>query len=358
MIFPPPFDEDEEEALGQIIYKSSQTAKSYAEAKANGTMQYRLIPEPVPSIVMPADLHKSALLETEVNFLAITDQTTKMNDSEAGAKIAQKRLEQAKQFSQTAEAFAEAKAKQTVHYRLIPETVPSIPMPAKLHKSAHLAITDQITKMNDSEADAKIAQKRLKQAKREINAEVGSDGPPKKIVRQVCSAKECTNNAIGGGICAKHGATRRSCKHEGCTNYSVKGGVCKRHGAKTTRKICIREGCKSNARKGGICLRHGAVIKTCTYEGCTNYALRGGVCTKHGAKKKTCNHEGCTSYSQKGGVCLRHGAKIKICTQEGCTNYAVKGGVCKRHGAKVKKRSDAMDAAATLLKFSAGSMVQ
>ena len=53
--------------------------------------------------------------------------------------------------------------------------------------------------------------------------------------RQICSASGCTNVAVQGGVCFRHGAKVKLCSREGCTNYAKKGGVCIRHGA--TMKI-------------------------------------------------------------------------------------------------------------------------
>ena len=182
------------------------------------------------------------------------------------------------------------------------------------------------------------------------------DGPTKKRVRQyrICSAEECTNIAVKGGVCRRHGA-KVSCSHEGCTNYAKSGGVCVRHGADYKR--CSHEGCTNQAKKGGICRRHGAEAKKCSHNGCANVAQKGGTCVRHGAEvkegdvvqkkvppedkkvtekkvtRKPCSHEGCTK------VCDRHGAKPK-CSHEECTNIAIMeesagaglfGGLCIRH---------------------------
>ena len=111
----------------------------------------------------------------------------------------------------------------------------------------------------------------------------------------------------GNKVARKRG--RYGCSFDGCTNIAVKGGVCIRHGAK--KKLCSREGCTNIAKKGGVCTRHGAKIKRCSRKGCTNYALKGGVCIRHGAKKKLCSSEGCTNNAKKGGVCQRHGAEFQ-----------------------------------------------
>ena len=150
-----------------------------------------------------------------------------------------------------------------------------------------------------------------------------------------CRHEGCSNNAVKGGVCIRHGAKVTRCREEGCTNRAQKGGVCIRHGAK--RKRCREEGCTNAAVKGGICIRHGAKLKRCSHEGCTNKAISGGVCIRHGAKVKSCSHEGCTNNVVRGGVCVRHGAKVKSCSHKGCTNIVVQGGVCLRHGAKVKR---------------------
>ena len=98
-------------------------------------------------------------------------------------------------------------------------------------------------------------------------------------------------------------------------------------------KKCSADGCTNLALKGGVCVRHGAKVKQCSSERCTNIVVRGGVCMRHGAKVKPCSIDGCTNYPQRGGVCIRHGAKVKLCSNDGCTNKAYKGGVCIRHGA-------------------------
>ena len=80
---------------------------------------------------------------------------------------------------------------------------------------------------------------------------------------------------------------------------------------KKKRGKCSADGCTNGAVRGGVCVRHGAKVKRCNSEGCTNQAQKGGVCIKHGAKVeyKRCSSEGCTKYAQKGGVCWKHGAK-------------------------------------------------
>jgi hypothetical protein len=62
----------------------------------------------------------------------------------------------------------------------------------------------------------------------------------KKKYRYECSADACTNHAVRGGVCIKHGAKieYKRCSVEGCTNHIVKGGVYKRHGAKREHKRC------------------------------------------------------------------------------------------------------------------------
>ena len=63
-----------------------------------------------------------------------------------------------------------------------------------------------------------------------------SHGAKKK--KNICRAGGCTNNAVMGGVCIKHGAKRKTCSHEGCTNQIQNRGVCIRHGASRTKYIC------------------------------------------------------------------------------------------------------------------------
>ena len=79
----------------------------------------------------------------------------------------------------------------------------------------------------------------------------------------------------------------------------------------TGRTLCNREGCTNRAVQGGVCQRHGAKVKKCSYEGCSNQSYKGGVCWRHAAKKPNCSHDGCKNQARKGGVCGRHGAKDK-----------------------------------------------
>lgn len=101
------------------------------------------------------------------------------------------------------------------------------------------------------------------------------------------------------------------CSVDGCKNKAQLGGVCYKHGGKQERRRCSREGCANNAAKGGVCWRHGGKWKkkTCSREGCTRGAVKGGVCRRHGAKVKRCGREGCTKQAHSGGACFRHGAK-------------------------------------------------
>jgi len=87
------------------------------------------------------------------------------------------------------------------------------------------------------------------------------NGQSKKRTKKQCSHEGCDKHACRGQeVCWKHGANtvaKRCSSEEGCTNYAVKGGVCIRHGAKMNRNQCSSEGCANIAIKGGVCKRHG-----------------------------------------------------------------------------------------------------
>jgi hypothetical protein len=155
-----------------------------------------------------------------------------------------------------------------------------------------------VVAMKDAESERREKAKRKREAPSE-EEEVPRNRAPRKQCRKTCSADECTNQAVKGGVCIKHGAKLKRCSSEGCTNQAVKGGVCIKHGAE--RKRCSTEGCTNNAKKGGVCMKHGAKVKRCCNEGCTNQAVKGGLCWRHGAKKKRCIiDEGCTKELSKG----------------------------------------------------------
>ena len=158
----------------------------------------------------------------------------------------------------------------------------------------------------------------------------GPDGSPN------CKRKDVKRKAARRGTRQQ---ALKTCNHKQCTNKALKGGVCWRHGAKkTSGRKCSHNGCTNYAINGGVCTRHGAKRPVCSHKGCTNIALIRGVCWRHGAKDsidRRCSQKGCTNYVVQGGVCRRHGAKIRKCSRKGCTNITVKGGVCWRHGAKL-----------------------
>jgi len=56
-----------------------------------------------------------------------------------------------------------------------------------------------------------------------------------KQARKRCSIERCDKQAVNGGVCMKHGATKKRCSSEGCDKYVVNGGVCIAHGAKRKR---------------------------------------------------------------------------------------------------------------------------
>ena len=55
---------------------------------------------------------------------------------------------------------------------------------------------------------------------------------------------------------------------------------------KKARTLCNIEGCTKQARNGGVCIKHGATKKLCSSEGCDKQAVNGEVCIAHGAKRK------------------------------------------------------------------------
>lgn len=106
------------------------------------------------------------------------------------------------------------------------------------------------------------------------------------VNKPTCVVEGCTTATqyVHNGFCWRHGAN--ACKTEGCTNIAMKGGVCVKHGANQPK--CRTPGCNKNAKKGGLCIAHGAKPKraSCSVEGCIKYAVEGGICIKHGANSR------------------------------------------------------------------------
>jgi hypothetical protein len=115
--------------------------------------------------------------------------------------------------------------------------------------------------------------------------------------------------AISETSTAPKGSNREKRKRE-LTEGDDANEVKKKFDGKRYRKICSADECTNQALRGGVCIKHGAKVKLCSAEGCTNHAKKGGVCWTHGAKAERCSSEGCTKFAQKGGVCWRHGANL------------------------------------------------
>lgn len=145
-----------------------------------------------------------------------------------------------------------------------------------------------------------------------------------------CSHPGCTNNAVTGGICRRHGSKAKECSHPACTNNVVKAGVCRRHGAKA--KGCSHQDCTNNTQKGGVCCKHGAKKKRCRYPQCPSVAVKNGVCHRHGAQRKRCSRPECNNVAVKSGVCQKHGAnRGKRCRYLRCAKMATDSGFCRAH---------------------------
>ena len=162
-----------------------------------------------------------------------------------------------------------------------------------------LPCTEETERSSNQAEKISISQSSQAQDHRDDGAEIGSSPPPKKRKRQRkhCSVDKCTNKAIAKGVCKKHGAAV-TCKVEGCSYQALnkRDGVCNAH-SKTPRrkkkKQCsfvdesTQDQCTNRAIKGGICAKHGAKrnLVRCRLSGCNSIARsgqkKGGLCGKH-----------------------------------------------------------------------------
>ena len=79
--------------------------------------------------------------------------------------------------------------------------------------------------------------------------------------------------------------------------------------AKHNRRKCSAPNCQNGVIQGGVCITHGAKRK-CSHQGCTKKVKSGGFCSKHGPPRKKCESSGCTRVAVQGGRCFTHGANI------------------------------------------------
>jgi len=148
------------------------------------------------------------------------------------------------------------------------------------------------------------------------NSKISPKKKTKRIKRK-CSAPNCENKVVQGGVCITHGAKRKLCSHPGCTKTVKAAGFCSTHGP--PRKKCESIGCIRVAVQGGKCLSHGA-RKIGKRDGlpasdCEIKLALGGVFITHGSlsthvpAQKKCESLGCIRVAVQGGKCLSHGAK-------------------------------------------------
>ena len=78
-------------------------------------------------------------------------------------------------------------------------------------------------------------------------------------------------------LCYVHGECKR-CSYLNCNNLNRKGGLCVRHGS--TKKTCTTHGCNKNAVKGGVCIAHGAK-RACMIMGCDRSLFKEKKCRFH-----------------------------------------------------------------------------
>ena len=88
-----------------------------------------------------------------------------------------------------------------------------------------------------------------------LNSDRSTQTKPKRI-RQKCSAPDCTNHVVQGGVCVTHGAKRKLCSYPNCAKAAKLAGFCSTHGP--ARKKCDDPGCTRVAVRAGKCLSHGA----------------------------------------------------------------------------------------------------
>lgn len=106
--------------------------------------------------------------------------------------------------------------------------------------------------------------------------DAGEDPPTKRRKHPQCDAKNCTNIALKGGKCTKHGGGRR-CSAANCTRGAKQGGKCISHGGGVRCRVA---GCQNSTAGGTKCISHGGGVR-CDIAGCTKPAAKEGKCRKH-----------------------------------------------------------------------------
>ena len=142
--------------------------------------------------------------------------------------------------------------------------------------------------------------------------------------------KAGNNTSNGGGASPKKKAAVKSSNSSGGKSRATKA-------PKRIRRKCSAPNCNNRVVQGGVCVTHGAKRKLCSHPGCTKAVKLAGACSTHGPARKKCDTEGCTRVAVQGGKCLSHGARRKICNypcvggKKPCERNAIMGGMCKKH---------------------------
>jgi len=226
--FAPPSDDDEDE-LGAFIYNTSRTAKRRAaleERDGVGGGTFLVLSSPTTFTTVGIDACHSSDSNNNTN----NGNSTNNNDN----------------------------------------NINSDPTPI-----SPLSSQDPITSAMDSD----LGRQQLSPGG--VSQRSPSSSPPQGT-KQVISTPEAMqehSNREGNGRPPTPTRNKPACSTEGCPDFAIRGGVCTRHGA--TKRKCSHDRCTGNAKQGDVCVKNGATVKNCVAEGCTNQARRRGVYNRH-----------------------------------------------------------------------------
>ena len=90
-----------------------------------------------------------------------------------------------------------------------------------------------------------------------------------------CSWKGCTNVVVRDGVCSKHG---KFCSVIGCTNGLKSRGLCRKHLVNCRR--CSWKGCTNVVVRDGVCIKHGGGVFFIKHRAAQAPASNEAVCIK------------------------------------------------------------------------------
>ena len=312
-------NDSEEEELGALIYKSSQTAKkllglgSSASASASSGASNTKKRNASPSDDCPARNEGCKLIHERSVRYSLRSSSKKLKVEEATDGSSKSKCTGNDMLQQKQSQASEFKFKWA-------------PSDSESDNEDDASDDEYPAEQSASTITSHTAgRSRRYNLRRASRRQASNEATEPELIS---SAASTTPPSLSATNCAVINEDGRSAEEMEGTYTDIKGRefVIKRIAGKKYKHYCKPKDVNKNNPRARL---------LCKHPGCTNASCRGGVCVRHGGRHLCCKFEGCTNQRVANHLCYSHGAPRKICKHNGCTNIVKGRGVCTRHVSSV-----------------------